>query len=268
MLLRERVGLEIVDDLNRRRFLTAAGAAAVGLGPAGCGSGPTGDAASGPSAAGFPVTVQGTFGPTVVPAPPKRVLTLGNGPDADTVRALGVRPVAMNRRTSFPDGFPPWPPVAPGEPPIELIDTTDGLPFERIAALAPDLIVATTQYSLDRDHDRLARIAPVLAYTSGPSIDQWPDSTVRIGEVLGRRPQAERLVMDGRGRGVADLPGARRRGADAIGANPLCAAIPAMRRGSYVVLDAPSSLGIAFPSTPALDDAIDRVVGPIAKAVR
>ena len=79
----ERSDTRVVDDLDRRRFLEAAGVAALGIGLAGC-AGPAPAAGSGPAtAAGFPVTVQGRFGPTMVPAPPRRVLALGYGPDAD-----------------------------------------------------------------------------------------------------------------------------------------------------------------------------------------
>lgn len=340
----ERTDTPVVDDLDRRRFLGAAGVAALGFGLAGCAGT---DAAMDPVPApadGFPVTVQGRFGPTVVQAPPRRVLALGYGPDADTVLSLGVAPVAATRHPSFPNGVPPWT-TGPGAQP-ELLDTTDGLPFERIAALAPDLIVATTAYSLDRDHEQLSRIAPVLAYTTGPNTDRWQDTTARIGQVLGRSAQAAQRVRDleeritqartdhpvlagrsftfgpvqadgtvyttrtpsdlsalflqqlgltlsgrvqelpespTRGKAIinpelidvldADLliltyttsdPAVRKRLEDA----PLFAALPAVRRGSYVALDVASAVAMAFPSTLSLSYALDHVVDRLAGAVR
>ena len=194
----ERAGRELVDDLNRRRFLGTAGAAVLGVGLAGCSTGAAPAAA--PSAAGFPVTVQGKFGPTVVPAPPRRVVTLGFGPDEDTVLGLGVVPVATTTNTALPDGIAPWAAAAPGGAQVERLDAKLATPFERIAALKPDLIVATTSYSLERDHEQLARIAPVLAYATGPNTDRWQDTTTRIGQVLGRDAESARLVADVQGR--------------------------------------------------------------------
>lgn len=191
--LLDRPDHRIVDDLGRRRFLGAVGAAgAAAFGLSGCAADDTGPARPGVAGAGFPVTVQGAFGPTVLDAPPQRVLALGNGPDADTVSGLGVRPVAITSNPAIPGGVPPWSPSGPDRP--ELLDTTDGLPFERIAALAPDLIVATTAYSLAADHAQLARIAPVLAYETGPNTDRWQQTTARVGQVLGRAEDAARRV--------------------------------------------------------------------------
>ncbi|OLT11236.1 hypothetical protein BJF78_27400 [Pseudonocardia sp. CNS-139] len=328
--------------MNRRRFLGAAGIAALGL--AGCAPAVTVPAPA--PAAGFPVQVDGAFGPTVVPAAPERVVALGYGPDAATVLGLGVLPVAATRDTSLPDGVPPWVATALAGRPLELLDAADGLPFERIAALRPDLIVATTAYSLAQDHEQLARIAPVLAYTTGPNTDRWQDTTTRVGQVLGHPDEAVQRVHDVEARiaaaraahpalagrtftfgpvtpdgtiyttnSTADLsavflqqlglvlspkatalPESRTRGKAVVSpelldvldadlliltftssdpalrtrveSDPLFRRLPAVQRGSYVALDLPSALAMAFPSVLSLEYALDQVVGRLADAVR
>lgn len=183
----------LVDDLNRRWFIGAAGIAALGI--AGCET--TAPAPAAPAAgAGFPVRVDGKFGPTEIKSPPQRVVAIGLGPDAAAAVGLGVLPIAASKDTSIPGGVPPWLSTALAGRPMELITTSPAMPFEQIAALRPDLIIATTAYSLAQDHDRLSQIAPVLAYTTGPNVDRWQDTTVRVGEVLGRADDARKQVAD------------------------------------------------------------------------
>lgn len=61
--------------------------------------------------------------------------------------ALGTLPIAAPRDASISGGTAPWVAAALAGRPMVLLDTTEGLPFERIAALRPDLIVATPRTS-------------------------------------------------------------------------------------------------------------------------
>lgn len=183
----------IVDELTRRGFLGGLAGTAALLGLAACGSGDpeaSGDAA----AAGFPVSVDGKFGRVTIPAKPTRVVALGQGPDSDASLALGVVPVAMPKDPSVPAGIQPWTAAKlPGAKP-ELLDVSSGLPFEQIVALRPDLIIATTYYGLAQDHATLSKIAPVLAYVTGPNTDSWQDCTTRVGRAVGEPARAAQLV--------------------------------------------------------------------------
>jgi iron complex transport system substrate-binding protein len=185
----------IVSELTRRGFLGGmaglAGSAGL-LGLAACSSS-TPDGGSG-TTAGYPVRIPGKFGDTVVPTPPKRIVALGQGPDADAAVALGVAPVAVTRDPTAAGGIQPWlEQRLTGQPPT-LLDTNDGPPLEQIAALRPDLIVATTYYPLAQFHDKLAGIAPVLAYANGPNVDRWQDNMTRLGKALGRAEAAATAV--------------------------------------------------------------------------
>lgn len=183
----------IVAELTRRGFLGGLAGSAGLLGLAACSSSTPSERAS-DAAGGYPVRIAGKFGDTVVPNPPKRIVTLGQGPDADAAMALGVAPVAITRDPTAEGGIQPWlKQRLTGQQPV-LLDAGDGPPLEQIAALRPDLIVATTYYALAQFHDKLAGIAPVLAYASGPNVDRWQDTTTRLGQALGRAEAAATAV--------------------------------------------------------------------------
>jgi iron complex transport system substrate-binding protein len=194
--------------LPRRAFLLgAAGLAAATLAacsssggtssPEGSGSGsgdPTGsaDSEAGSTADGaFPVTVPGKLGSVTVDRPPKRVVAVGFLRDTDLAIALGANLVGAVKSGAYPAGLAPWekPPHSP-----ELLDASSGLPFEKIAALRPDLILAADDYTLAKDYATLTRIAPTLSYAQAVGIDSWPEMTTRAGAVLGRAAEAKALV--------------------------------------------------------------------------
>jgi ABC-type Fe3+-hydroxamate transport system substrate-binding protein len=46
----------------------------------------------------------------------------------------------------------------------EILDVAGGVPLERMAALEPDLILATNLEGVDEIRDELSRIAPTVTY--------------------------------------------------------------------------------------------------------
>jgi iron complex transport system substrate-binding protein len=107
-------------------------------------------------------TVSHKFGETVVPARPKRVVSLGYT-DQDAILAFGVVPVAV-RHAFGPeeDAIFPWADAAAGEA-RPVILPRRGIDFEQIAALQPDLIMAVTAGLDQQEYDTLSRIAPTVA---------------------------------------------------------------------------------------------------------
>lgn len=202
------------DRTRSRRLLLASVAGAVSVGLAGCGGGSTAPAeapsGSASSAEGFPVTLTGKEGTATISAPPQRVLTLGFQRDAETALALGVTPVAMASSPIFPSGIPPWTESALHGSKPEMLDTANGLPYEKIAGLQPDLILGTDSYELADAYDRLSQIAPTVSYLEGADTDTWQQRTELVGTALGRGQQAKQLVTDTENKvrqAAADNPG-------------------------------------------------------------
>lgn len=162
---------------------------------AGCGSDDS-QISRATGAGGFPRTLVGKEGTATIPAQPRRVVTVGFQRDTDTVLALGVTPTAMVRHDSFESGSAPWVEAALGGARPEIFDGADGLPYEKIAALRPDLIVATDDYALATNYPNLAKIAPTLSYVDGAESDTWQQRATHIGAALGRAEQARKLVAD------------------------------------------------------------------------
>jgi iron complex transport system substrate-binding protein len=154
---------------------------------------PSGGAAS----SAFPVTVTGgAFGDATVKESPKRVVTLGWS-DQDVVVALGVKPVGVfDIGPDFPEGIGPWGKEQLGGEKPELLSMADGIPFEKVASLRPDLIVAVQSGVTQADYDKLAKIAPTVTYAKGRGayVSPWDEQAVRIGQALGQEAKAKELV--------------------------------------------------------------------------
>lgn len=194
-------------DLTRRRLLvTTVGlaAAATGLvGLSGCnasaGGSPDVDAAASPATGGaeegaFPVTIAHKFGETTIDAEPKRIVCVGLK-EQDDLLALGIVPVGASTWLDFPDGsriLGPWTKDALGTAPVpETLDNANGIPFEAVAALQPDLILALYAGPTKADYTRLSAIAKTVTFTK-EYVDYgipWDVQAEIVGRAVGR-PQA------------------------------------------------------------------------------
>src|SRR5262245_12407891 len=125
---------------SRRSFLGVAGMAGLALA--------AGRATAAPSAG--PVTITHAFGQTVVPAPPKRVVSAGFT-EQDDLLAVGVVPIAVTDWFGA-EPFAVWPWAQPklGSAQPVVLNLNDGIQVDQIASLKPDLIVAVNA-GLDED---------------------------------------------------------------------------------------------------------------------
>src|SRR5689334_10976994 len=130
-----------------RRSLTGALLALVavtGLTACGDDTGSGGDTTTtaGAEASAFPVTIEHKYGTTEITAEPRRIVTAGLV-EQDALLALGITPVATTEWFGEqPGAIWPWAqPKLTGETP-EVLKDADGIQFEKIAALKPDLILA------------------------------------------------------------------------------------------------------------------------------
>ena len=172
---------------SRRRFLAmTAGVAAV----AACGSEKPGEVAKDGS-----VTVKHMFGETKIPAPPKRVVSAGFT-EQDDLLAVGVVPIAVtNWWGDQPFGVWPWalPKLGSAQPAV--LSLADGIQVDPIAALKPDLIVATNA-GLDQDtYDKLSEIAPTIAQSGQDAFfEPWKNQAATIGQAVFKFDEMAALV--------------------------------------------------------------------------
>jgi iron complex transport system substrate-binding protein len=176
--------------LSRRGFFGVAGAASL-LAIGACGE----DKPTGSGQAGA-VTVKHRFGETKIPSPPKRVVSAGLT-GQDDLLALGIVPIAVtNWWGDQPFGVWPWAQPKLGNAQPVLLNLNDGLQFDQIASLKPDLIVATNA-GLDQDsYNRLAGIAPTIAQGTDqpPFFEPWKAQARAIAQAVSQTDQMGGLV--------------------------------------------------------------------------
>ena len=193
----------------RRRVLAPAALLAAGaLVLTGCSTGPAGGESEGgaTSAEGatgeFPRTVEHAFGETTIEEAPERVATV-SWVNHDVATALGVVPVGVPALDfgANENGSTDWFDAALEESGAEAPETyaeTDGINFEAIAALQPDVILGAYSGLTQEDYDKLSEIAPVVGFPEDAVAygTSWQDSTELIGQALGREERAAEVVAD------------------------------------------------------------------------
>lgn len=141
------------------------------------------------------VTVKHIFGETKVPAPPKRVVSAGFT-EQDDLLAVGVVPIAVtNWWGDQPFGVWPWalPKLGPAQP--EVLNLADGIQVDRIAALKPDLIVATNAGVDQVTYDKLSEIAPTIPQSGQDAFfEPWKDQAAAISQAVFKFDEMAALV--------------------------------------------------------------------------
>lgn len=141
----------------------------------------------------FPVTITNRLGEVTIPERPARIVALGTN-DVDTVLGLGLDLVgyAVN---PFTGGLAPW--LSDHDPGEAVgLEIAAEVPYEAIAALEPDVILASPFAQIDEAYALLSDIAPVVADTDGVLTDTWQARTRKVGQALGMAEEAEVLVAD------------------------------------------------------------------------
>ena len=165
----------------------------------GCGSG-NDDAPQAASAQGgaFPVTIKNKYGDTVIKAAPQRIVVVGLV-EQDALLALGVTPVATTEWFGDkPGALFPWAKAKLGSNAVpQVLSDKDGIQFEKVAALQPDLIIGLYAGITADDYKKLTAIAPTVAQLPGaPDYGVgWQDVTRTVGKAVGKPHQADELVQ-------------------------------------------------------------------------
>ena len=194
----------LVTGVRRRGFLTAIGGGFVAVTLAACTNDANDPAAADPdpsdptdtesAPAAFPVTVSHRFGETTIESAPQRVLALGQT-DCDPLVALGVTPIAIGSfLDDWYDPIFPWNEAGLGQD-MKQVRFYD-LEFEKIAALAPDLITMVSGGISKKDYETLTKIAPVVGPPVGyqDSAVPYGPHTLLIGQAVGKEPEAKAAV--------------------------------------------------------------------------
>lgn len=146
---------------------------------------------------GYPATVEHRYGSTTVPKAPQRIVTVGLM-EQDAVLALGQAPIATTEWFGEqPGAIFGWAKDELGSKPVpQVLRTTDGIPFEKIAALKPDLILGIYSALTAEDYAKLSTLAPTVAQPAGQKdwTASWQDVTLMTGKALGRGGEADALV--------------------------------------------------------------------------
>jgi iron complex transport system substrate-binding protein len=183
----------------RRSALAAAAGLVLLL--AACGTNDQTPVASGGGSAAtesaFPVTIDHKFGRTTITSEPKRVVVVGLV-EQDALLSVGVVPVGTTEWFGEqPGAIWPWATAKLGgaaKPTV--LSNTDGIRFEKVAALRPDLILGLYSGLGDQDYKTLSKIAPTVAQPPG-ALDfgaSWQDVTRIVGTAVGRKTEADKVV--------------------------------------------------------------------------
>ncbi|MET3599755.1 iron complex transport system substrate-binding protein [Martelella mangrovi] len=148
-----------------------------------------------------PITIEHAFGETVITEKPARVATVAWA-NHEVPLALGIVPVgfaAANFGDDDDDGLLPWVSARLDElgadTPV-LFDEGDGIDFEAVAAVRPDVILAAYSGLTQSDYDTLSRIAPVVAYPEAPWATGWRDMIRLNAAGLGVPEEGEDLIAE------------------------------------------------------------------------
>ncbi|WP_329213994.1 iron-siderophore ABC transporter substrate-binding protein [Streptomyces sp. NBC_01485] len=154
------------------------------------------DKAGTSSAAAFPVSIKHKFGDTKITKAPQRIVVIGGGgtDDIDALYALGITPVGISKDAFASDGVYPWLKDRIDAKKTTLLDTTNGVDFEKVAALQPDLILATSDFQLDKDYKNLAAVAPTIGYETAWGAQSWQEHVQVVGKAVGRTAEAAKVV--------------------------------------------------------------------------
>lgn len=176
--------------------LLALAAATLALASCGSGDDSSTEATKTAAAGAFPAKVEHRFGTTTVSSAPERIVVVGLT-EQDTVLALGEKPVATTEwYGEQPYAVWPWARAALGDAKPTVLKSSDGFDFERIAGLAPDLIVGTNSGMKQADYDKLSKLAPTIAAGKGGTdyFSPWSEQVLLIAEALGKKEQGQALI--------------------------------------------------------------------------
>ena len=118
--------------------------------------------------------------------------------EQDALLALGVVPVATTEwYGKHPGAIFPWAKDELGDAPLPtVLDDTDGIEIEKVAAQRPDLIVGVYSGMTEKEYAALSKLAPTVAQPKGEPDwgSSWQEETLIAGKAVGKPAEAQALV--------------------------------------------------------------------------
>lgn len=149
----------------------------------------------------YPITIKHAFGETVIESKPERVATISWG-NLDVPLALGIAPVGVSEANyGVTDGSRLLPWTAEGFKKLgvdspTLFSDTDGLNYEAISDVQPDVILAAYSGLTEEEYNLLSEIAPVVAYPTLAWQTLWREQIVMDAAGMGMKAEGEELVSE------------------------------------------------------------------------
>ena len=149
----------------------------------------------------YPIVIEHAFGETTIEEKPERVATI-EWSNHDVALALGVVHVgfsAANYGVQDDSGMLPWTSEKLKELNEEtptIFQDTDGLDFEAIADVNPDVILAAYSGITQEEYDTLSEIAPVVAYQTSPWVASWREQVTFNAMGMGMEEEGKQLIAD------------------------------------------------------------------------
>lgn len=188
--------------LSRRALVALSVLAAPAL--ASCSGGTDAGSAEGSGTEGeHYAAVTHLYGETVIEAEPTKIATV-SWVNADTVLALGLVPIGMPTVTwgGNDNGSTDWIDAKleelgaawGGENAPTQYDESDGINYDEMAALMPDLIIAAYSGVTQEEYEQLSKIAPTIGPLAPNYTASWEDTLAAVGAATGRSEEATALA--------------------------------------------------------------------------
>ncbi|MDR0525866.1 MAG: ABC transporter substrate-binding protein [Spirochaetaceae bacterium] len=145
--------------------------------------------------------IRHAFGETVLTDKPKRIAAIGWG-NQDVPLALGVVPVGMSKANYGVldgTGILPWTAeriAELGGPSPSLFDDTDGVDFEALSDVQPDVILAAYSGITRNEYELLSKIGPTIPYPREPWQTLWREQILINAAGMGLEAEGQRIVTD------------------------------------------------------------------------
>jgi iron complex transport system substrate-binding protein len=187
--------------LTPQRLLGLVTAATIAVSLTACSAASGADSEVTSSGGAFPVTIEHAFGSTTIESQPERIAAVAWG-NHEVPLALGVVPVGMSKATwgdDDNDGVLPWVEDQLAELGAEtpvLFDETDGIDFEAVNDVEPDVILASYSGLTQEEYDTLSKIAPVVAFPDVAWATSVEDMIRMNSAAIGLADEGDALIDD------------------------------------------------------------------------